>query len=222
MGEAPALRQLWAEVQTAYGDRVSFLGIMGDKRHCPGKSDHCNGNALDIGTGSDDNLAWHIAEIVLNDRRCTYIIHDGRGRKASWRGGAWFSSTGHDTHIHVSIDGGLRNETHSWGVVAEVPPPPPKEIPPMASSIVYREELHHFWVNLLGQLKHVYFNRDRGWHNETLGVDCDPDDEPAVVIYPQAGVKGAFEEVHVTVRKQNGALFHWFFDGRAHRQETFS
>lgn len=90
------------------------MRLTSDERHCPGSSDHCSGNALDIGTGADDTLAWTLADTILGDRRTMYIIHDARGRRAYWRGGTWFAASGHDTHLHVSIDSALRDGTHPW------------------------------------------------------------------------------------------------------------
>lgn len=123
---APALKQLWSELKATYGDRVSFLGIAGDSRHCPGgsgRSDHCRCDALDVGVGNDHQLAWDIAARVLNDRRARYIIHQARGRRAYWRGGSWFRSKGHHTHIHISIDHAHRNNANPWGFAESTPAP---------------------------------------------------------------------------------------------------
>lgn len=111
-GEAPALQVLREEL-LAVG--FTNLGICGDERHCPGKSDHCKGDAFDAGNGAVSREdRWATIDHLLHDGRAWYAIHEGRGRRAYHRGGDWFAASGHDGHFHLSIRHDLRDDTRPW------------------------------------------------------------------------------------------------------------
>lgn len=72
---APTLRALWDEVRARWPGRTRFDGIMGDQAHQARKSDHNDGNAIDIGIIPErDPLGDQIAEMLLRDQRCKYVI----------------------------------------------------------------------------------------------------------------------------------------------------
>lgn len=117
---APTLRLLWDQAHARWPDRTRFDGIMGDTAHQARKSDHNDGNALDIGIiPARDPLGGQIAELVLADSRVTYVIWDRR----IWtpdRG--WHPYTGtspHTEHVHVSIHAWARDDMRPWLNVEE-------------------------------------------------------------------------------------------------------
>ena len=111
---APVARAAWSSAKNKWGGQVSYLGICGDSRHCPGSSDHCKGMALDIGVGNNAGLGWAIYNAARKDRRCKYVIFKAQGRRADWRGGTGFRSKGHHTHVHISFSADRRNDSGGW------------------------------------------------------------------------------------------------------------
>lgn len=98
-------------------------GILGDPAHQARKSDHNEGNAIDITAwpGGPD-LCTHLAEAFRRQMRAnpagriTYMIWRRRicSPQSSW---AWRVYTGpnpHTTHLHISIDPRQREVLRPW------------------------------------------------------------------------------------------------------------
>lgn len=132
---APAAVQALKDANAHWPNRKKASdGIMGDVRHQKRKSDHNQGNAVDIThdpkSGADCNL---IAAHAVKDGRVTYVIwnkrinsRDGRG----WR--PYRGANPHTKHCHISIRASARNNTRSWGWrgAARPAPSPPGPRPP--------------------------------------------------------------------------------------------
>jgi peptidoglycan hydrolase-like protein with peptidoglycan-binding domain len=140
-GPAPSLKNLWAELSAAFPGRVEYLGICGDSSHAARKSAHNEGNALDVGVGSDHDLGWGIINHFLADGRAYNAIHQGKGRRANWRGGSWFSASGHENHIHLEIHNGGRGGG-GWGFSAATAPAPSPSSASTTSSSDYGNDWH--------------------------------------------------------------------------------
>lgn len=122
---APAVLALRDAVNLGWPQRGKASdGIMGDASHQARKSDHNQGNAIDIthdathGPNLDE-----LAEVVFRDPRVTYVIWHDRIRNKAIAGGAWRpycegkpGCNPHTGHLHVSIDAAKRNDASPWDV----------------------------------------------------------------------------------------------------------
>jgi len=121
---APVATACWESASARYGNRVSYLGIVGDQAHSTRTSGHnCAprqesgsydpnfAHALDIGHGGNRGLAAEIRNALLGDLRTRYVIDNGVGYYPPHRGGGTFSSSGHSTHVHVSFQPGTTYQT---------------------------------------------------------------------------------------------------------------
>ena len=103
-GANPIAEKTWGELSNQYSG-VKFLGIWGDKSHQKRKSDHNDGNALDVGI-LDLEQGEKIANQLITEadqKQVKYIIFN----KKIWSpDGGWKSYTGsnpHRSHVHVSF-----------------------------------------------------------------------------------------------------------------------
>ena len=117
---APTLRALWEQVHARWPDQTRFDGIMGDQAHQARKSDHNDGNAIDIGIIPESGpLGYQLVGELIRDPRCKYVIWDRR----IWtpdRG--WHSYTGasaHTEHVHLSIPAWARDDMRPWLTTVE-------------------------------------------------------------------------------------------------------
>lgn len=120
-------QRCWADAVRIWGERVHYLGIVGDQAHSLRESDHNCGqfagydptkaHALDIGVESDE-LGWEIVELLKKDPRVKYIIFKGQGIRPDHRVEAgearFFESFDHDGHVHVSFMPGTTNDTRPF------------------------------------------------------------------------------------------------------------
>ena len=121
---APACRKALADATHRWPTRDKLSdGIMGDARHMARKSDHNQGNAVDVThdplAGCDGAL---IAAIAIQDPRVTYVICNrhiyNRARAAEgWR--AYHGTDPHTHHCHVSIHASSRDDESAWGWASE-------------------------------------------------------------------------------------------------------
>jgi hypothetical protein len=99
---------------------------MGDAKHSRRRSDHNEGNAIDItrdeghGPNLELLLADFVRQMVANPNgRIRYMIH--RGRIAhSEHGFMWRTYSGpnpHTNHAHISIASWKRDERRAWRIV---------------------------------------------------------------------------------------------------------
>lgn len=115
---APTLKALWDEAHARWPDQTRFDGIMGDTSHQARKSDHNDGNALDIGIiPASSDLGYEIAERLIRDDRCKYVIWDRRiwshDRAAEgWR--PYSGASPHTEHVHLSIPAWARDDMRPW------------------------------------------------------------------------------------------------------------
>jgi hypothetical protein len=113
--ESPVARAFYEAIKRRFGDRVFFLGIVGDSAHAVRKSGHNCGamrelsctdpnfaHAVDIGV-FDDATAFEIIKIAYELDVVHYMIFDGTGYRPRHRGGARFVSSGHEGHVHISF-----------------------------------------------------------------------------------------------------------------------
>lgn len=142
---APVANAAWRDVQLIEDD-LYYLGICGDFAHSLRVSGHncgrspggvespINGvgydpnfcHALDIGHGGDRAKAKRMRDRFLQDPRVRYVIDNGTGYYPAHRGGGTFTSSGHDTHLHVSF---MPGSTHNVAPFFGPPPPPPVQWP---------------------------------------------------------------------------------------------
>lgn len=196
---APTLRALWDEVHSRWPDRTRFDGIMGDASHQARKSDHNDGDALDIGIIPESApLGDEIAELLLGDGRTKYVIWnrrintlDGRG----WR--AYSGASPHTAHVHVSIHAWARDDLRPWlAAAAEEDDMFTDEdrsaLQSVAASVQRRQRWAFEWGGMLhtvhvtgqGDLMHSAWTGDR-WTVEKVGAGCDPGMPPEVTAeYP--------------------------------------
>ncbi|MFE8605469.1 peptidoglycan-binding domain-containing protein [Archangium violaceum] len=114
---------------------------MGDARHRKTKSDHNDGNAVDITHDpASGATGGEIARYALKDSRVTYVIwnkrinsRDGRG----WR--PYHGDNPHTHHCHISIRASARDDTRHWGWAngAAAPSPSPS-VPPHTTGMPTR------------------------------------------------------------------------------------
>ncbi|WP_437638363.1 hypothetical protein [Sorangium sp. So ce854] len=133
---APALRVLVRQLNERWPGRSRASdGLLGDATHQARKSDHNDGNALDVThdpeRGPDLDA---LAERLLTDPRVTYVIWNKRIANRQIQGGAWRLYDGtnpHTRHLHVSIRAEARNDERPWALpdpgaaVAGAPAVPP-------------------------------------------------------------------------------------------------
>lgn len=124
--EAPVARQCYSDAVRNYGHKVSFLGIIGDQAHAVRQSGHncppmaelsCSpqGYAHAVDIGVDGSVTgYSIVNTLLKDPRVHYMIYKGIGYRPYHRGGGTFSSSGHDTHVHVSFGCGTTHDTRPF------------------------------------------------------------------------------------------------------------
>jgi hypothetical protein len=123
---APCLLQLLRQVDAfAPGRSRSSDGIMGDPAHQARKSDHNQGNALDLthspGRGFD---AGQLAESLRRQMasypggRVSYLIFNRQiaSPRTGWKWVGYTGSNPHTTHAHISIRPALRGEARSWNL----------------------------------------------------------------------------------------------------------
>ncbi|AUX42575.1 uncharacterized protein SOCE26_040080 [Sorangium cellulosum] len=118
---APALRALVRQLNERWPGRSRASdGLLGDAAHQARKSDHNEGNALDVThdpeRGPDLDA---LAERLLADPRVTYVIWNKRIANRQIQGGAWRPYDGtnpHTRHLHVSIRAGARNAERPWAL----------------------------------------------------------------------------------------------------------
>ena len=127
---APAIRQLLKQVNAGWPNRTRASdGTLGDAAHnarCKGADaasglcDHSTGRALDITLDPErgPNLDA-LAEALLKDPRCRYVIWKARIANPAIAGGAWRPYTGsnpHTRHLHVSVLEEMRNDARPWNL----------------------------------------------------------------------------------------------------------
>ena len=115
---APAARQALNDANARWPSRKKASdGIMGDKAHQARKSDHNEGNAVDITHDPTSGATGDvIASHALKDKRVTYVIWNKRINSRDGRG--WRPYTGsnpHTQHCHISIRASARNDPRRWG-----------------------------------------------------------------------------------------------------------
>lgn len=94
-------------------------GVMGDLSHQASKSDHNQGNAVDIGHDPDAGCDGNdIAALAIQDPRVTYVIWAGRIfnrglAHLGWR--KYLGRNGHYHHVHISIREDRRHDGSAWG-----------------------------------------------------------------------------------------------------------
>jgi hypothetical protein len=112
------------QVNAAYPRRRKTSdGIMGDPAHQRRKSDHNQGNALDLthdpAGGFDagalsEALRRQMAAFALG--RVSYLIFDARiaSHKMGWAWRAYSGVNPHRSHVHISIAATKRGQTRPW------------------------------------------------------------------------------------------------------------
>lgn len=117
--EAPAILRLLQQVNLLWPKRSrTYDGIMGDKAHQARKSDHNEGDALDITLDPQNGPDLErLTKTLLRDRRTQYVIFRRRITNPDIKRGTSRPYTGenpHDKHLHVSIRKALRNDDTEW------------------------------------------------------------------------------------------------------------
>lgn len=123
---APACKALLAQATALWPNRLKASdGICGDARHQARKSDHNQGNAVDLTHDPAHGVDAHaIAELVKasGDPRVAYVISNQRIWNPSvspkWR--AYNGSNPHIKHVHISIKPDKRNDVSPWPLTAPV------------------------------------------------------------------------------------------------------
>ncbi|WP_437316697.1 hypothetical protein [Sorangium sp. So ce385] len=118
---APAVRLLLRQLNERWpGRNRASDGLLGDAAHQARKSDHNEGNALDVThdpeRGPDLDA---LAHLLLADPRVTYVIWNKRIANRAIQGGAWRSYDGtnpHTRHLHVSIHASARRDERPWAL----------------------------------------------------------------------------------------------------------
>jgi hypothetical protein len=120
---APGLLALVAQIDRAWPARKRDAdGIMGDAAHQARRSDHNEGNALDVTRDTDNGPELHaLAEALFVDPRTHYVILDRQIRTRGIQGDAWHAYTGpdpHTGHLHLSIWPERRDDVRLWDLHA--------------------------------------------------------------------------------------------------------
>ena len=132
---APALLALRDAIDAHWPQRSKASdGILGDAAHQARKSDHNEGNALDIThdpvSGPDLEA---LADLLIGDPRTHYVIWNKRIRNMAFEGGAWRPYNGaspHTAHLHVSVVAEHREDASPWRLPGD---PPPESAAPAAA-----------------------------------------------------------------------------------------
>ncbi len=117
--EAPALVRLREQLNRIFPIRETKSdGIIGDSSHAATKSDHNDGNALDVTLDLVNGpYLPELKAALLTDPRVTYIIFNSEIQSRIKEPGVSRPYTGvnaHKHHLHVSIDAKQRNDTRDW------------------------------------------------------------------------------------------------------------
>lgn len=135
---APVAERLWADVHAAH-PATTFLGIVGDQAHSLRRSSHNCGSApggqespiggvaydpdyahaLDIGVGTDRDLALAIIGVLVDDPRTRYCIYDGDLYYPDGDDEPDADATGHPTHVHWSGKPGTTRDTRPFKFATE-------------------------------------------------------------------------------------------------------
>lgn len=196
---APTLKLLWDEVHARWPDGTRFDGIMGDASHQARKSDHNDGNALDIGIIPESSpLGDQIAELLLADSRSKYVIWNRRIDTLDGRG--WRPYTGpspHTEHVHLSIHAEARDDMRPW-LTAPVEEDDMftdedrSALQALAATVQRRQRWAFEWAGAIhlvhvtgqGDLVHSAWTGTE-WTVEKVGTGCDPGIPPEVTAeYP--------------------------------------
>ena len=116
-GEAPACRGALNDANAKWPNRAKASdGIMGDASHQARKSDHNQGNAVDITHDPASGCTGDkIAAAAIKDPRTKYVIYNRQIYFTSK--GQWTNYNGpnpHTKHCHISIKTESRNDTSKW------------------------------------------------------------------------------------------------------------
>jgi hypothetical protein len=121
---APCLLLLRRQLDERYPDRPkSSDGIMGDARHLLRKSDHNQGNAIDITAWPGGRLdVDHLAEVFraqmrrTNSGRLSLIIRGRRmcSPRTMWEWQRYTGRNPHVTHLHLSVRADMREVMRHW------------------------------------------------------------------------------------------------------------
>jgi len=161
---APAIIALRDAVDAAWPNRGRWSdGILGDNKSRAQRTDHNQGNALDI---SHDPVSGPpltaLAELLWADPRVTVIIWNNKFRSRAVGSGEWHpyceegavSCSPHTRHLHVSIDPSRRNDISSWNVgrAAGVVQPRPREpgdepVPPSPHEFADTDPVGHYLLD---------------------------------------------------------------------------
>jgi hypothetical protein len=123
---APCLLVLRAQIDTRYPSRHKASdGIMGDASHRQRKSDHNQGNAIDLthspGHGFDAGLLAESLRLQMQAYpagRVSYLIFMQRIASPfqGWRWRRYRGPNPHTNHLHISVMAATRHETRRWKI----------------------------------------------------------------------------------------------------------
>lgn len=85
---------------------------MGDAAHQSRKSDHNDGNAVDITNDPSGCSGDIIAEAATRDPRTKYVIWNRRIWTGTWK--PYTGANPHTSHVHISIRADARDDTRPW------------------------------------------------------------------------------------------------------------
>lgn len=121
---APCLLQLRAQVDAAWPGRLKTSdGIMGDLAHRRRKSDHNEGNAIDLTHSPRQGLdVGLLAEAFRRQMassptgRISYLIFNARISSPieGWTWRPYHGMNPHRTHLHISIVAAQRHNVRPW------------------------------------------------------------------------------------------------------------
>jgi len=121
---APCLLVLRSQLDAAYPRRSRASdGIMGDPAHRLRKSDHNQGNAIDVTHSPPVFSAAQLAEAFRRqmrtagpDGRLSYIIWNRQiaSPRGNWIWRPYTEQNPHTSHVHLSIKPTHRNVTRPW------------------------------------------------------------------------------------------------------------
>ncbi len=120
---APAVLALRDAIDAQWPKRGRWSdGVMGDAAHQARKSDHNEGNAIDITFDpvNGPDMA-PLADAIFEDERVAYQIWQNRIRSKTIAPGEWrpycdgkTSCNPHTRHMHISIEASKRADTRPW------------------------------------------------------------------------------------------------------------
>lgn len=120
---APALLTLRDQVNLRWPNRDKTSdGCCGDPAHASRKSDHnpTNGfaHAIDIDEHIAPNMGdqplWPLAEVLMADIRCRYVIYEARILYPDGTDKAYTGPNAHKHHLHLSIKTTATHDTRLW------------------------------------------------------------------------------------------------------------